>query len=309
MKIWLTASFTAPESAKVAAESILAHLVEDCSVSPRKLQPGRGRRRRFTLSGLRQVVEDREEEELEVEGDGFTVETHRIANSPGFHTDVIVDVDAHHDWSVVDSIATLDGFVAASLGDHDDRLRQSNRDLSTYRLFGWSTEGSIMTVDDHGEVIVDISHHPGRAVKCPGFWLWAGSLLWFADPAFAVIDRQRLLSFGNEVQALDSGVVKVSLFGLHQPEPVIRNQQRRFREWMRYDELENTADLFVSSGREPTIEISEAPDGDERGTRTIVEWLSDDLTPVPRDQATWKRTTLSNGKGDIVSTEMSRVVR
>ncbi|HYN33006.1 MAG TPA: hypothetical protein VES40_10305 [Ilumatobacteraceae bacterium] len=274
------------------------------------LKPGRSRRRRFTLSGLRQVVEDRNEDELEVEGDGFSLSTLALAKSPGLHLNVVVDVDDDHDhdWSVVDSIADLDGFVAASLGDHDDFQRQSTKQLSTYRLMGWDIEGLAMTVDAHGREIVDISGHPGRAVVGPGFWLWAGSVLWFADPAFSVIDRERLHAFGDEVQTLDSGVVKVSLFGLDQPLPVIRAQQRRFREWMRYDEIESTADLFVPSG-EPTIEISEAVGGDERGARTIVEWLSDDLTPVSRARATWKRTSLSNGRGDIVSTEINRVVR
>ncbi len=139
----------------------------------------------------------------------------------------------------VERLTSHPAFTSAMLGDEDDRLWQGQRKISRYRQTGRPYEHLPRTVDRRGREVIDVSGNSGRLRETLGMRLWAGAQVWFGPAADAIVglDRVRSLPVG-EVSELSGGRVHVRLFEVGDPMGEVREKQRIFEEWLRFDELE-----------------------------------------------------------------------
>jgi hypothetical protein len=194
------------------------------------------------------------------------------------------------------------GLVAALLADDQDVFWQSADMPNEYEVSGKSHDRLPKYTDPTtGWEKIDISRNPGRRTPVPGMWLLAASRMWFGPPAFSVLDRERLRAFPDgSVTERPDRIVEVRLFDLAEPIDEIRGKQRRFRDWMGYDDIERRAPELFRAVADPHVEIDTGafPHG---GARQIVEWLDERADrPVPRSAAAMKRVTEFDRAGNVV---------
>ncbi len=148
--------------------------------------------------------------------------------------------EAYDDLSArIEALTAHPAFTVAVYGDRDDCSWQGETSVSNYRMFKRPYEHLPRTVDRRGREVIDVSGNSGRLRETLGMRLWAGAQVWFGPAADAIVglDRVRSLPVG-EVSELSGGRVHVRLFEVGDPMGEVREKQRIFEEWLRFDELE-----------------------------------------------------------------------
>lgn len=216
----------------------------------------------------------------------------------GFWQVIVKLPDWPDDLGWIEELTGGPGFTAAMVGDADDRLAQSIETPDQYEVLGLSLEGQRVYRAENGFERVDVSQHWGRGVIGPGMWFWAASVMWFGAAAFDVVDRQRLVTFGDGVTVLPTGVVRVDLFDPAWPIEQIRERQRRFRDEMDYDRLEASKPDGVVNPSDPTVELIQFPDSEQ--VQFVTEWLDDDGNPTRRSKATRRKVSTLDERGELL---------
>jgi hypothetical protein len=126
---------------------------------------------------------------------------------------------------------------------------QSERLIDNYKAFNKNFEHLPKIWDDElspilGEVI-DISKNPGHLKETQGIILMAAPEMWFGPGSWGLFDKKRVISFPKaiEVKEILPDVVYVKLFETDEPDYEkyeILDLQKRFREWTRMDEIEQS---------------------------------------------------------------------
>ncbi len=155
------------------------------------------------------------------------------------------------DWPArLERLTAHPAFTTAVFGDSDDWLWQGQESICRYQQTGREYEHLPRTVDEWGEEVIDVSGNPGRLRNTLGMRLWAGAQVWFGPAADAIVglDRVRSLPVG-EVSELSGGRVHVRLFEVGDPIGQVREKQRIFEKWLRFDELEARRDELLAAHR------------------------------------------------------------
>lgn len=208
---------------------------------------------------------------------------------------------------LIETAATVPGFVATMIGDGDDVFWQSADQINTYQVYDRPWRHLPTVWDDvFGREKIDVSNNPGRQAPAPGMWLWAAAKLWFGPQSFRLLDRDRVvgLSVGN-VTVRPDGIVTIALFDLDDDIDRIRDVQRRFRAALNYDGLEPRARQLAAESTDPTFEL-ETGTFEHGGVRRITEWFRNDL-PAPRSIATTRRCSELDEHGTIIWQETSTI--
>ncbi|MGY0387705.1 hypothetical protein ACWZJV_12100 [Nocardioides sp. WG-D5] len=220
---------------------------------------------------------------------------------------IILETAKWPDEGLIRAGAALPGFTSAMVGDADDVFWQSEEQVTTYEAFGRGWGHLPTTYDETFECEkIDTSGNAGRRTPAPGMWLWAAATMWFGADAFRIVDRERLMALPvGSLSETDGGLVRVDLFRLSDDINSIREAQREFRAWMRYDELEARSAELAASFNDPQIEI-EHGDYPSGGTRRVTHWFSQGV-PAAKSVATAKRVVEFGSDGTPLRDEMIEV--
>lgn len=220
---------------------------------------------------------------------------------------IILKTAGWPDESLIRTAGALPGFTAALVGDADDVFWQSEQQVGTYEVFGRTWRHLPTVYDEAFECEnVDTSGNVGRRTPAPGMWLWSAATMWFGPDAYRIVDREPLLALPvGSAPKPDGDLVRVDLFRLSDDINSIREAQREFRTWMRYDELEARGDELAASFNDPQIEI-EHGDFPNGGIRRVIHWISNGL-PSAKSVATSKRVVEFGPNGTQVRDETIEV--
>lgn len=300
--VWTSITYV-PGAQDGAAFARLLARHSDLGFRPEKIRysaAGRSRSTAFSDSALTRVSESQGVENVEVDGPdgsiGFghvgSLQAHQVNGvTPGLPPS-----------GLLEEAVAMPGFIAALVADDEDVFWQSADMPNTYDVHGMSHQDLPKYTDPTtGWEKIDLSGNPGRRTPVPGMWLLAASRMWFGPQAFSVLDRELLVSFADgSVTERPDGIVEVQLFDLTEPIDEVRAKQRRFREWMGYDDIERRAPELFRRVADPHVEIETGafPHG---GVRRIVEWLDvEGDRPVPRSRAAMKRVSELDQVGNVV---------
>lgn len=94
---------------------------------------------------------------------------------------------------------------------------------------------------DFGGMEYDIKYNPGRISLMSYTWLMASWKMWFGEPFFDIIPREKIMSFKEAycMKELRKGIVFVQLFEKVEESLSIENMlvQQNWRDWLMYDEI------------------------------------------------------------------------
>ncbi len=283
--------------------AVVADLIEsgDLGFVPAKIgtdQFGRAAGVKYSAKSVGRLRALKDVAWVSVEGDGGRFELGGIAGWPA--QVLILESEGWPPEQLIEKAAVLPGFVAALVGDGDDVFWQSADQVNTYEIHGRAWEHLPKV---HDEVFdrdkIDVSGNPGRRAPAPGMWLWAASKIWFGPGAFALVERERVLTLPvGRVASLADGVVVVELFELSDDLVAIRDAQRVFRDWLDYDGLEKRGAELAGALMDPRVEfeVGEFPNG---GVRRVIEWL-DHGRLVSRSTATERRCMELDETGQLI---------
>lgn len=197
-------------------------------------------------------------------------------------------------------LTSLIGFNVGYRTDADDLFWQSETRISTYKVFSKPFEHLPKAFDpDFEEEIIDVSHNPGRRSPFPGMWLQASWQMWFGYGSARFIPHERLRSFQlqyGRMEELPSGAIFIQLYEKGEEYGLKENRlvQKRFREWIGMNELEQQAAGLAELVADPIYEFWEGkyPHG---GQRLIWTWLDCEGKPVRKSHAS-KRMSIELGE-------------
>ncbi len=205
---------------------------------------------------------------------------------------------------LIEATSRLGGFTSALVGDDDDVFWQGQEQIDVYKRAGRPWQHLPTVWDDAFRTDrIDVSQNPGRKTHAPGMWLWAAAKMWFGPPAFELLDRDLLLTLPiGHVTERDDGVIAVDLYSLDDPETARREAQRRFREWMQYDNLEPRLSELAREKADPKVMFAEGV-FENGATRRVTEWLTAEGEPTYRSRATTRRVSYLDAAGQLITTE------
>lgn len=139
--------------------------------------------------------------------------------------------------------------------DLSKAIWQSERLTDNYKAFNKSFEHLPKIWDDQlspilGEVI-DITKNPGHFKETQGIFLMAAPEMWFGPGSWELFDKKRVMSFpyAMGIKEIFPDVVNVKLFDPDESDyekKEILELQRKFREWTRMDEIEESLNKSIS---------------------------------------------------------------
>lgn len=143
---------------------------------------------------------------------------------------------------IVKFLTNNEGFICAQKFEYYDAYWQSEIFELNYIAQNKSTKGLKYLEHEHLGKIIDISKNYGRDSLVNGLWLIASPEMWFGKGFFKYIEKNMIEKFqyAQEIKSLENECVFVKLFDYKEnPEnPVNRDKQKKFREWISMDELE-----------------------------------------------------------------------
>lgn len=166
------------------------------------------------------------------------------------HLSITIEQDAQIFYPTDDEILKLidesDGFVAAYLYDEGYKYVQSEifeNNLKWRKFSPGILETIKNTPYEHGVSCkeYDIRFNPGRVELIQFTWLMAAWKMWFGKPFFALIPKEKLLTFPDALKIIEinEDLVSVQLFDKvgesHHPENMRR--QWKWRDWLDYDKV------------------------------------------------------------------------
>ncbi len=144
----------------------------------------------------------------------------------------------------IETIITAREFVAAYLNDEEYVYVQSTPYESNFKGRNLDLSSIINTpykISEHGDREYDTSYNPGRKDLIGYTWIMAAWKMWFGEPFFELVPKERILSFPDaiEIKELPYGQVYVQLFEKIEESASKENmdKQRKWREWLNFDEL------------------------------------------------------------------------
>jgi hypothetical protein len=191
-------------------------------------------------------------------------------------------------FRLLEQASGIPGFVMAAAGDGDDMGWQGERQISEWDRAGRNHD-HLPKIEGVFGPEIDTRFNPGRRSSDAdtGLIFWATSTIWFGQPAFLYLNKERLLTSPvGQITELQNGTYRIDLYDPCQPEPEIRHIQRTFRDWMNYDELEANPPE-PPNGSDPHITIDDGA-FEHGGTRQYVEYLDDNKRPTKKSKATQK---------------------
>lgn len=106
-----------------------------------------------------------------------------------------------------------------------------------------SIKGTPFRYDDFGGIAYNIKFNPGRQDLISYTWLMAAWKMWFKEPFFKLVPKEKILSFKEayEIKELVNGVIYVHLFEKLEESFTTENMQlqQKWRDEMGYQELIN----------------------------------------------------------------------
>ncbi|MGB4774146.1 MAG: hypothetical protein WBP45_03155 [Daejeonella sp.] len=136
------------------------------------------------------------------------------------------------------------GFVSACVFNERYVTQQTLTHESTYAVAGISLElakGLPYRIDEFGMKEFDISQNWGSKEQCGYSWLVPAWKMWFGEPFYKLVSKERLLAFpyAVEIKVLENDMVYIQLFEKVEESATAENRekQRLFREWCDFDGL------------------------------------------------------------------------
>jgi hypothetical protein len=214
--------------------------------------------------------------------------------------------------STLEALCGRPGFNAGLSFDADDVFWQSLADAQTYRALGGRIDADKLRRDPDfpDREIIDTTQNSGRLDLLPGMWMGAAWRVCFGPLAIALLGLERICAFEDcySQETRDSGVIVVTLFrDPHSTSsPEVRATQRRFRQWLRLDEIaESTSEIGEGEGG-LLIEEGRFPHG---GIRRLTAHYDSKGRPTRRSSATRKETFELDSQGVLVWRSGERRIR